>query len=76
MRISTRDDSARPSVKTHYMNPKCYTAMKRQVCDTYSKLLLELRERCEMNPVHHYCRCVALQNVYLHFSCCYYGDTE
>jgi hypothetical protein len=29
-----------------------------------------------MNPVHHYCRCVALQNVYLHFSRCYYDGTE
>lgn len=75
MRTSTRDDSARPSVKTHYMDRERYKEVKERKCDAYSELPLELRERFEMNPVHRSYRCVVIRNVYSHFSCCYY-DTE
>lgn len=74
MRTSTRDESARPSVKTHYRT--LHDNEDNENCDAYSEMLLELRERVKMNPVHHYHCCIAIQNVRLHFSRRYYGGIK
>ena len=77
MRMSTRDDSARPRVKTHYEHQTLHDTETQKSCDTYSELPLELRERVQMNPIHcYYDGCMALHNTYLHLDRCYYGGIE